>query len=255
MGTDRSDPPRPGTPLADTGAVVRIATWNCRSALDKKMAVVEAIDADVLIVQECTPATVLGRQEGITSLWSAPYPSATKGVGVFCRAPWTAHPAGTDPTLPWVLPAAVSNTATGGQFTLLAMWANKKQGPSYASQFTAVLDTYAAQLRAGQCVIAGDLNASVQGPSREAHRHNLFRAKELDMVSAYHHANSYEHGGEQDMTLRWVAPGGTARYYHCDFIFLPRRMAEGAKCSVLTLFDAERPASDHQPVIADISLV
>lgn len=241
--------------VADNGAVVRIATWNCRSALDKKMAVVEAIDADVLIVQECTPQTVLGRQAGITSLWSAPYPAATKGVGVFCRAPWTAQPAGTDPTLPWVLPAAVSNTATGEQFTLLAMWANKKQGPSYASQFTAVLDTYSAELRAGQCVIAGDLNASIQGPSREAHRHNLFRAKELDMVSAYHHANSYEHGSEQDMTLRWIAPGGTARYYHCDFIFLPRRMAEGAKCSVLTLFDAERPASDHQPVITDIALV
>jgi hypothetical protein len=79
MGTDRSDPPRSGAPLADTGAVVRIATWNCRSALDKKIAVVEAINADVLIVQECTPATVLGRQEGITSLWSAPYPSAIKG--------------------------------------------------------------------------------------------------------------------------------------------------------------------------------
>lgn len=219
------------------------------------MAVVEAIAADVLVVQECTPATVLGRRDGVTALWAPPYPSATRGLGVFCRAPWSAHPEPADPSLPWVLPAAVRNDETGQQFTLLALWANKKKGPSYASQFTAVLDTYAAQLRAGQCVIAGDLNASVQGPSREAHRHNLFRAKELDMVSAYHHANSYEHGGEQDMTLRWIAPGGAARFYHCDFIFLPRSMAEGARCSVLTLFDAERPASDHQPVIADISLV
>ena len=240
--------------MADTGAVVRIATWNCRSALDKKMAVVEAIDADVLIVQECTSATVLSRREDITALWSSPYPSATKGVGVFCRAPWTAQPDSVEPSLPWVLPVVVSNPDAGQQFTLLAMWANKKEGPSYASQFTAVLDHYAATLRAGQCVIAGDLNASVQGPSREAHRHNLFRAKELDMVSAYHHANACEHGSEQDMTLRWIAPGGTTRFYHCDFIFLPRRMAGGATCSVRTLFDAERPASDHQPVIADVPL-
>lgn len=83
--TDKIDQPAPRALLADTGAVVRIATWNCRSALDKKMAVVEAIDADVLIVQECTPATVLSRRDGITALWSSPYPSATKGVGVFCR--------------------------------------------------------------------------------------------------------------------------------------------------------------------------
>lgn len=43
--------------LADAGGVVRIATWNCRSALDHKLEVVDAINADVLTIQECSAAT------------------------------------------------------------------------------------------------------------------------------------------------------------------------------------------------------
>ncbi len=237
--------------VADTGPVVRIATWNCRSALDRKLEVVDRINADVLAIQECSAESALYRRPGMTALWGAPSPSASKGVGIFCRAPWVAQPEVADPSMPWVLPATVRNAETGLQFLFLAVWANTKHGSPYASQLTAVLDAYADQLREGNCVIAGDMNASIQGPSREPHRNNLFRAKELGLVSAYHHANDCRHGSEADMTLRWIAPGGKARFYHCDFIFLPVRMAAGATCSVLTLFDADKPASDHQPVIAD----
>jgi len=228
---------------------MRLASWNCRGALERKEHVLDEIGADVLVVQECSEA--YARSAGAP--WSPPYAGGAKGIGVFCRDPWKAAPVGTDPDMPWVLPVELSNLQTGRRITLLAFWANKtRSGLSYAGQFAMLLDSCAQMIRSGECLIAGDLNASIQGPSRKPHAENLRRAHDLGLVSAYHHSGGVKHGDETDMTLRWIGPGRKEYFYHCDFIFLPRQLAAGSSSTVVDTFGWIPPVSDHQPVFVDI---
>lgn len=237
--------------LADshTDRMLRLATWNCRGAFKKKKHIIEAIDADVLVVQECSKTDALATD----APWSPPFENGTKGTAVFCRAPWKASRLEADPTLPWVLPVELSHAHTGRSINLLAFWANKtKTGPSHAEQFAMLMDSYADMIRSGHCLIAGDLNASIQGPSKRPHARNLRQAEGLGLVSAYHYANRVEHGKEKDMTLRWIGPGRNEHFYHCDFIFVPLTLASGMGSSVIDTFAWTPPVSDHRPVIIDI---
>lgn len=235
---------------------MRIATWNCQDGLDKKLDVVETIDADIVIIQECAERTALGDTPGMSSIWSPPYPGAKKGTGVFCKGDWEIKPASRYDDLPWVLPVTLRNQPHGQDLTLLAMWTNTNKGdgrPPYDEQFSLVLERTASFLPAGRTLIAGDLNASMQGPSIEGHRRNLDRLSSLGMVSAYHHANGHEHGKEPEMTLKWHGRGGQPWFYHCDFIFVPRTLATGMSSRVVNTFDWPRRVSDHQPVVADMA--
>ena len=124
--------------------------------------------------------------------------------------------------------------------------------PGYAEQFTQVLDSFGHELSAGDCVVLGDLNASLQGPSRDAHAVNLDRASALGLVSAYHAANDVAHGNEPDMTLKWIGPGRVEYRYHCDFVFVPEAIANRISCYVVPTFSWERSVSDHQPVLVEL---
>jgi exonuclease III len=234
---------------------MRFVTWNCRGAFEKKSHVASAFGADVLLVQECAPGVEV---PGFSSpLWYPPYDGAKKGTGLYVRNGWTAEWMPHVENLPWVRPARLGHPGGGEGLTLLAVWTNKNKNdgrPPYAEQFAMVLERHAELIIRGRCIVAGDLNTSVQGPSKEPHLVNLDTAKGLGLVSAYHHANDMEHGGEPDMTLRWVGPGRVEYFYHCDFIFVSSDIADNTASHVVPLFADAEPVSDHQPVVADLRL-
>ncbi|MFM8858044.1 MAG: hypothetical protein ACKOI2_12770, partial [Actinomycetota bacterium] len=190
-------------------------------------------------------------------LWYPPYEGAKKGTGLYVRNGWSADWIEDGAGLPWVRTARLSHSAHGHDLRLLAIWTNKNRGdgrPPYAEQFGMVLEHHGQTIAQGGCIVAGDLNASVQGPSIVPHLANLTRSADLGLVSTYHHANGVAHGEEPDMTLRWVGPGRVEYFYHCDFVFISRDLAHGAASHVVPLFKDPKPASDHQPVVADLRL-
>lgn len=91
--------------------------------------------------------------------------------------------------------------------TVLAVWAKLAPGSSYTRQETDVIEIWEDRF-GGRCVLAGDFNASLQGPSRKRHAVNLARLEQAGMLSAYHHHFDVAHGDEEAMTLRWIGPGG-----------------------------------------------
>lgn len=236
---------------------MRIATWNCQGALDRKIDVLRSFSADVAVIQECASVTTLSDSDIVSSLWRTPGRTDTKGIGVFGFNGWTVAPSKAPVDMPWVLPARVTSPDGGCSITLLAIWTNTSRGdgrPPYAAQVAQTISAWEPHL-AGPVLIAGDFNGSAQGPDIASHASNIAELERLRMRSAYHSGNQLGHGHEHHMTLKWIGKGRTEHLYHCDFIFTSPEFRVNS-CEVMSIWDQfPKQPSDHQPVIADLNLI
>jgi hypothetical protein len=224
--------------------------------LDGKVQAVSSLDCDVMVIPESAETTVLSQDSGVSWAWQGLSPK--KGLGVFAFNGWTVTPHPTVGAADWLLPLTVSDPTGADVCSLLAMWTVKRSGdgrPSYAAQLAQVIDANRELLEQGRVLIAGDLNASPQGPSAAPHAVNVQTLSGLGVESVYHAHTGSEHGAEQQMTLRWVGPGKTRYEYHCDFIFASRLMLDELRSVSIGPMNqwVESGLSDHCPVIADFT--
>jgi hypothetical protein len=239
---------------------MRIGTWNCRQGLDDKIAWLEELACDVVVVPECARDADLFNQLGVSALWKGDYDQ--KGLGVFGFNGWQLTRLDTRQEFPWCLPISAQHPDLSTSVLLLAMWTVEREGrPSYIEQFTQVIDEWREPLSTGYAIIAGDLNASPQTSPRKAklHADNVDRLKKMGYQSAYHLATGLAHGEERDMTLRWIGKGSVPHFFHCDYIFVSGQLAdhvESAQVGSMTEWvETGSPGrSDHCPVTADLSI-
>lgn len=235
---------------------VRVGAWNCRQRLDAKLDAVAELGCDVLVVPECSRAVQLAHRPGVSFAWQGDY--EPKGLGAFGFNGWTVEPMPDADPRPWCLPLSVKGPHSDEAWTLLAVWTVKRSGdrrPSYAGQFADVIERWSRTIRTSPVVIAGDLNASLQGPSARPHRNNLDRLQALGVRSAFHSHHDVEHGSDSEPpTLRWIGQGGQKHFFHCDYIFLSPLLVPAqtgaAVGPVDTWIDSGR--SDHCPVTVDL---
>jgi hypothetical protein len=227
--------------------------------MDRKRTVLAEMNADVLVVPEAqlgfTP------DPGHQVLFKGRLPSM--GLGVLVRDPYTVAVSPADPGLPWALALDIWH---GRAFavTVLAVWTVRERGddrPSYADQaqraITAWQQAATRERRdpwAG-VVMAGDFNASYQGPSVSAHARTVGMLHDAGMVSVHHQITGQAHGQEQQHTLRWIGPGKVAREYHCDYLWLSADLQPGLLGGgVGSMADwIDTGLSDHVPVWADLA--
>lgn len=223
--------------------------------IDKKRFVLDDLAPNVAIVQELSKSAALLRETGVSSVWATPGKSELKGFAVIGFDGWTIERLDTPTPQPWVLPCRVSRPDGTHWANVLAIWTHKSQDdgrPPYAQQFQEAIKAWSTTIESTRTLAVGDLNASIQGPSRGGHEESLRCAQAVGLESAYHAARNEEHGAETSMTLKWIGPGKKAYYYHCDFIFAPRSMTSGSRAFVHPLFaTATGHVSDHQPVVVD----
>lgn len=234
--------------------LMRIGTWNCRSNIDHKRAALDRLALDVAVIPESTVSPALARESGVTHAWTGDY--ANKGLGVFAFAPWVIEPIIEPEPLPWCLPVRVRHP-DGMQFTLLGIWTVKSRGdrrPSYAKQFAQVIERWGQQIEHEPVIIAGDLNASFQGPSVTAHRRNMEALAKLGAHSSYDLAHGPIAPAEEPATLRWIGKGKVAYYYHCDYVIVSALLRSSlSSVEVGSLADwVECGLSDHCPVLAEL---
>lgn len=236
------------------GARVRVGTWNCRQGIDRKTESLRELGCDVLVVPESAQVTALAQEPGISSAWKGELPR--KGLGVFAFNGWSVEPSPVTDSSDWLLPLTVKGPAGRTAFTLLALWTVKRPQdgrPSYAGQLADVIANHRELIETERVVLAGDFNASFQGPSARPHMNNVQALRNLGMRSAYHEHFDVEHGGEPAMTLRWVGPGRKHYEYHCDFIFGSSKLLPDLVSTSVGSMDrwVESGLSDHCPVTAD----
>jgi hypothetical protein len=233
---------------------MRIGTWNCRLDLDGKRAAFDRLALDVAIVPESAQHPLLAQQPGVSHAWIGT--NSHKGLGVFGFGGWHVAPLREAEALPWCLPVNVRHP-DGNEFTLLAVWTVKRQGdgrPSYASQFRAVIDRWGHVLDGGRAIIAGDLNASLQGPRWRPHRRNLDALAAIGVHSAHDLVQGPADSADQPATLRWIGPGLKPYLYRCDFVFVSASLATGVRgAEIGTLAEwVESGLSDHCPVVTEL---
>lgn len=230
---------------------LRVATWNSGMALKREPQVLAELAADAVVLQGVAAAELDGL-EG--HLFAGP-PSS--GLAVVPFNGWSFTPSVEDPQLPGLLYCQVLDPAGKHVADLAGVWAlTGRDVASYTEQFAAILSFVATRQSTQPLIIAGDFNASAQGPNMTAHAANVETARQLGLVSAYHQANGIPHGQEPTMTLRWWGKGGEECGYHCDFIFCGQQLAgPNTSASVgdwATWVESER--SDHAPVIATLAI-
>lgn len=236
---------------------MRIGTWNCRQGVNAKEAAVRSL-ADVLVVPECSAEpNWLAAKDSFA--WKGD--ASTKGLGVFGMNGWTLeqHPARAR-TRPWELHASAYDPDDRFAFELLALWTVKRIGDgrrNYAGQVRETFESLSRRRRRNSLVVAGDFNASVQGPTVRRHRANVVGLEQLGLTSVYHHWNSLAHGQEKDMTLRWMGPGSVERRYHCDFILVSDDLVPHVRSVQIGTFPEwiGSGLSDHCPVVADLDVM
>ena len=166
---------------------LRLVTWNCRQRVDAKRHAFERLGAHVLVLPECTARPKLAGELGVSFLWRGEY--AAKGLAVVGFDGWKVEPLEAPIDLPWILPARVRDPEGRAAFDLLAVWtvARRDGRVSYSEQVAGLLDVWAPALAAGNTVVAGDFNCSLQSTTQtSAHRRNLERFAELGLRSGYH---------------------------------------------------------------------
>jgi hypothetical protein len=247
-----------GLPPRPDGAL-RVAAWNCRGGMRRKREALAALEADVLVIPEAQARFIpdLGQR---MLFKGAP----SKGLGVLVADPYTAAISTADPGLPWLLAVDIYR-GRDLVLTVLALWTVREAGihrPSYSAQAQQGITAWQqASEREGRdpwtrVVMLGDFNASFQGPSAAAHADTVAALHQRGMASVHHHLTGTAHGTEASHTLRWIAPGRIAQYYHCDYLWLsPDLQTRLRGGGIGTVGDwVESGLSDHSPVWADLTI-
>ncbi len=234
------------------GVSLRIVTWNCNGAFRLKRQAVDALHADVLVIQECedpAQSTAAYRDWAGEYLWTG-Y-GKSKGVGIFPRKGQLIEPldwAGQEYQL--FLPARLDRT-----LTILGVWTqnSKPATYSYIGQFWHFMQSNKARLDEST-VILGDFNSnSIWDRPRRAWNHSdcVNALRELSFTSLYHHTRSEGQGQEREPTFYFYRK--PEKPFHIDFIFAHDCLISAENCRI-QIGDPNiwLSLSDHMPMIADI---
>lgn len=227
-------------------------TWNCNGALRRKGHLLDRLEADVLVVQECEDPAEFGaayRDWAGNFAWVGDL--RYKGLGIFARNGRTLE------RLDWkseelrlFLPVRV----VGGP-EIIGVWtqATKPASKGYIGQLWRYLETN-RQFVTAQTVFCGDFNSNqIWDKERQIgnHSHCVAELATAGLVSLYHDACGEAHGAESAPTFFLYRKA--ERPYHIDYVFAHRTLAHHADCAVrVGSVDDWLTASDHLPMIVDL---
>jgi len=231
---------------------VRIVTWNCNGAFRRKLDAADALNADVLVIQECEDPALSSddyRKWAGDYLWTG-Y-GKNKGIGIFPRKRQSIE------LLDWpgkeyqlFLPVRLD-----GIHTLVGVWTQncKPSALSYIGQFWHFMQLNKGQFDSNTYIL-GDFNSNSiwDRPRRQWNHSDCVSALgELGFSSLYHQVKGEEHGQECDATFYLFRKPG--KPFHIDYVFAHESVLELGKLYVeVGSPDVWLSQSDHVPLIVDI---
>jgi exonuclease III len=230
---------------------MRIVSWNCNGALRNKLHMLQALNADLCIIQECEDPLRCTSED--YKSWAHNYlwvgTNKNRGLGVFARSgiQLEAMPLDTAP-LELFLPCKVM-----GSIALLAVWTREANSPTfrYIGQLWKFLQRHEQLLAVEHAALIGDLNSNACWDVWDRwwnHSDVVRQLYGIGLTSLYHHAHSEPQGAESKPTFYMHRK--REKPYHIDYAFLSEKLLEGAACEVGDP-TAWLELSDHMPLIID----
>lgn len=230
---------------------MRLVTWNCNGALRRKFEQLDALNADILVIQECEdPAQSTAEYQAWAGAHAWVGYGKNKGIGIFPRRGQSID------RLAWpengfelFLPVRV-----GDNVDVLGVWTQQSRSSkfSYIGQFWHYLLAHKADLRPNT-IIAGDFNSNAiwDKPRRTWNHSDCVRElEELGFRSVYHHVRGEGHG--QEIHPTFYLHRHLAKPYHIDFVFAHLDwLGECAVDAQIGTVDDWLALSDHMPIIFD----
>jgi endonuclease/exonuclease/phosphatase family metal-dependent hydrolase len=223
---------------------VRLATWNVQTGLESTWGAIEALDADVLAVQEVGSGTpeFVAKKDGWACEWQ---PGRwDKGQAILARSPYRIE--SREPAEP--LDPFVSSVISGpDRFRFVGFWAMtpKDAGYSYPQQAARLIERLPDDGMA--TVIAGDFNAQ----RHRDHLANVETLKRRGLVNAYHAFHGLDPTAEVPPTSFHRRQESSP--HHMDFVFVPATwLIDSVEIGTFEEY-AKRGLSDHVPVVVSIS--
>lgn len=231
---------------------MRILTWNCHGAFRRKFQLLDAFDADVLIIQECedpSQSASAYRDCAGEHVWTGRL--TYKGLGVFARNGRSMKRLGwPDSDASLFLPVLVDDDVQ-----IIGVWtqAARVAAGGYSGQLARFLERNRHVFNA-RTILAGDFNANISLDRPNAKHSFAWCVNELEQdgfVSLHHHITGEPHGSEKRPTF--YLHRDTAKPFHIDYAFVHESLipAEGGRFS---MGGTEQwiGHSDHLPLVFEV---
>jgi len=231
---------------------LRVLTWNCNGALRKKYQLLDAFEADLLVIQECEdPSQIIDfhyKKFASNHLWSGL--NKNKGLGVFAREDLSIKKTELDlQKLELFLPCIINDN-----IPLLATWTKKANSPNfgYIGQLWKFIQLHKPFLNSPLAMVVGDLNSNKRWDEWDRwwnHTDVVRELHEIGLNSAYHSHFLEPQGEESRYTL--YLQRNLNKGYHIDYGFFgkdwnAKLMQVGSPNDWLT-------HSDHMPILFDMA--
>ena len=138
---------------------MRIVNWNCNGALRKKLHLLDSLDADIHIIQECEDPLqskdIAYKQWANNHLWTGD--NKNKGLAVFAKDPISIERIKIDSgSLQLFLPFRAN------EIFFLAVWTKEANSPTfkYIGQLYKWLQLHKATIPRKNSIVIGDLNSN-----------------------------------------------------------------------------------------------
>lgn len=245
---------------------MKIVSWNCNGALRKKLDVLDELDADLYVIQECeNPKESTKKYQS----WAGDYlwigKNKNKGIGIFPKKQnnvkllnWNGSYdikglKSKNTSLSWTtqdlelfLPFEFNS-----QFNMLAVWTKKANSETfgYIGQFWKYLQIHRDELSKPNTIICGDFNSNAIWDRTDRwwnHSDVIQELSEIDLHSVYHFLNNEKQGKESIATFYMRRK--EEQPYHIDYFFSHSNIIKNIELNI-GVMKKWLELSDHMPLI------
>lgn len=232
---------------------MRIITWNANGAYRKKFERLEALQPDIVIVQEAEPDFF--EKRGLPYVWTGKDPKK-KGIGVYAMNQHSTLERADIVESKHMMP--IIYREHGMELHILAVWSQKDGGSDYIEGMNKDMPKYQGFLYHPNSFVIGDWNSSVAldekyGGEEVGHNVLVRLLESWNLGSAYHYSQGMDaHGKEKHPTFFHRKEMDNP--FHIDYFFAPKKLLPQIKEVSVGHPDEWIKLSDHMPLIVDIQL-
>ena len=231
---------------------MKLVTWNCYMALQKKLDALLASNGDVMVIQECSKKSIdlINNMKNFSAKWIGT--NLNKGLGLIVKHPFKID-SFKDMNLTWAFEARISGPL---EFELYGVWAcaGSSYDNRYIRQVHLLIDLLEKKVLDDNTIVMGDFNSNAIWDKKyrgRGHSEAVDRLAALELKSAYHSHFNIAQGQEKHPTL--FLQKNSKKRYHIDYIFLSENLLNALSSLSVGKESDWLKLSDHMPLVVEFS--